>query len=96
MTRNWTFLSHHAHALIVLASNPDETIDNLAALCGVTSRSMVSILKDLEEGGYLTKIRVGRNNQYAINTTAPLRHPTSANHTVGDLLASLGSIPGRE
>lgn len=96
MTRQWTFLTHHAHALIVLSANSDETIDNLAVLCGVTSRSMVSILKDLEDGGYLVKTRVGRNNRYSINTAAPLRHPTSAHHTVGDLIESLGSIPGRQ
>jgi DNA-binding MarR family transcriptional regulator len=96
MSKQWTFLSHHAHALIILASNPDETIDNLASHCGVTSRSMVSILKDLEDGGYLTKTRVGRNNRYTITHSAPLRHPTSAHRTVGDLIAALGSIQGRK
>jgi len=90
MTRQWTFLSHHAHVLIVLAGNPEETIDGLAAHCGVTSRSIVSVLKDLEDANYITKSRVGRNNHYSINTDGPLRHPTSAHHTVGDLIDALG------
>jgi predicted transcriptional regulator len=92
MSRPWTFLSHHAHVLIVLANNPDETIDNLAHHCGVTSRSIVSILKDLEDAKYLTKERVGRNNHYIITTSGPLRHPTSAHHTVGDLIEALGTL----
>lgn len=94
MSRSWTFLSHHAHVLIVLANNPDETIDNLAAHCGITSRSIVSTLKDLEDANYLTKKRVGRNNHYSINTSGPLRHPTSAHHTVGDLIEALGTLGG--
>jgi len=92
VSQSWTFLSHHAHVLIVLANNPDETIDNLAGRCGVTSRSIVSIVRDLEDAGYLTKTRVGRNNNYSINSDGPLRHPTSAHHTVGDLIRALGTL----
>ena len=90
MTKPWTFLSHHAHVLILLARNPEETIDQLALACGVTSRSIVSILNDLEAEGYLSRQRVGRNNLYSINTDGPLRHPTSSHHTVGDLIEALG------
>jgi DNA-binding transcriptional ArsR family regulator len=92
VTKTWTFLSHHAHVLIVLARNPEETIDNLAFACGVTSRSIVSILNDLEADHYITRERVGRNNHYSINSDGPLRHPTSSHHTVGDLIHSLGSF----
>jgi DNA-binding transcriptional ArsR family regulator len=92
VTKTWTFLSHHAHVLILLAKNQEETIDNLARECGVTSRSIVSILNDLETGGYITRERVGRNNRYSINSSGPLRHPTSSHHTVGDLIEALGSF----
>jgi DNA-binding transcriptional ArsR family regulator len=92
MTKAWTFLSHHAHVLILLARNPEETIDNLALSCGVTSRSIVSILNDLEEDNYIARERVGRNNRYSLNTNGPLRHPTSSHHTVGELIDALGSF----
>ena len=88
----WTFLSHHAHVLILLAKNPEETIDQLAFACGITSRSIVSILNDLEAEGYIARQRVGRNNRYSINQDGPLRHPTSFHHTVGDLIEALGSF----
>ena len=92
MSTEWTFLSHHAHILILLARNPDETIDNLAVKSGVTSRSVVSVLKDLHEGGYITKAKRGRRNHYVINTEGRLRHPTNGNHTVGELINSLGAV----
>ena len=92
MTKQWTFLSHHAHALIVVARDSSVTIDALAAECGVTARSMVSILNDLEAGGYLLRERVGRRNRYQVEKNRPLRHPTSAHHSVGDLLDALGDL----
>ena len=92
MSKSWTFLSHHGHVLILLAKNPDDTIDNLALQAGVTSRSVTSILKDLEATQYITKRKVGRRNHYEINTRGLLRHPTSAHRTIGELIQSLGSL----
>ena len=92
MTRPWTFLSHHGHVLILLARNPDDTVDNLALQAGVTSRSVTSILNDLEGEHYISKRKIGRRNHYEINVDAPLRHPTSAHRTVGELIRSLGAL----
>jgi len=92
MSATWTFLSHHAHVLIVIANKNDETIDNLALQAGLTARSVTSILRDLSDAGYLTKTKVGRRNHYQIMHDRPLRHPTSAHRTVGDLIKALGSL----
>jgi DNA-binding MarR family transcriptional regulator len=92
VTKSWTFLSHHAHVLILIANAPDETIDNLATSVGITSRSITSILGDLSEAGYITKTKIGRRNHYEIIADGPLRHPTSAHRTVGDLIKALGSL----
>ena len=94
VTKSWTFLSHHGHVLILLARNPNETIDNLALHAGVTSRSVTSILRDLEDTNYITKRKLGRRNHYEINTQGPLRHPTSAQRTIGELIRSLGGLSG--
>lgn len=88
----WTFLSHHAHLLIALDSNPYRTIEQLATEIGVTSRSVATLLADLVAGGYVTKHKVGRKNHYSINRDAPLRHQTSSHKNVGDLLQGLGQI----
>jgi len=91
--KHWTFLSHHAHVLILISRNPEETIDNLAAHAGVTARSVTTIIADLVDAGYVTKSKVGRKNHYTINLQGPLRHQTSAQRTVGDLIAALGAFP---
>jgi DNA-binding MarR family transcriptional regulator len=92
MSRSWTLLSHHAHVLIALDQNPDYTIDQMAQILGITSRSIVNLINDLVDEGYLSKSKDGRNNHYEINTKAPLRHSTSQGKTVGQLIAALGEL----
>ncbi len=92
MSKKWTFLGHHAHVLIALDAKPDYRIEELATILGVTTRSVVNVLSDLVAGGYLTKSRDGRRNHYEINRAAPLRHLTSADKTVGDLIKYLGEF----
>lgn len=92
MTKKWTFLSHHAHVLIALDRDSETKIEELSKILGVTPRSVVNVLNDLVEGGYLTKTKVGRRNRYTINKTARLRHATSGGKKVGDLISSLGEF----
>lgn len=92
MSRTWTLLSHHAHTLIALDQNPDYTIDELAQILGITSRTVVNVLGDLVDEGYISKTKDGRNNHYEINRDAPLRHSTSQGKTVGQLIAALGEL----
>lgn len=92
MSKQWTFLSHHAHVLLALSNNPDLTIEELAQIAQLTSRSIVTVLRDLEAGGYLIKSKEGRNNHYEINLEAPLRHSTSSNRSVGELITALNQI----
>jgi predicted transcriptional regulator len=64
----------------------------MARILGITSRSVVNLINDLVDEGYLSKTKDGRNNHYEINTKAPLRHSTSQGKTVGPLIASLGEL----
>jgi len=92
MSSKWTFLSHHAHVLIALSNNPELTMDELARIGGITTRSVVNVLNDLVDAGYLAKERSGRKNHYTINLDSPLRHQTSADRKVGDLIGALGQV----
>lgn len=94
MSRTWTLLSHHAHLLLALNEKSDRTMSDLAQVLGLTPRHVSAILDDLVSEGYLSKTRRGRNNVYAIHREAPLRHVTSQNRTVGDLLGALGRVDG--
>jgi DNA-binding IclR family transcriptional regulator len=92
---DWTFLSNHAHVLLAAAAHPDARTDELAATVGITRRATLSILKDLEEAGYLTRTRVGRRTHYTITPNRPFRHPTAAHRHVDELLAIFGAEPSR-
>ncbi|WP_406728324.1 helix-turn-helix domain-containing protein [Streptomyces sp. GD-15H] len=84
----WTFLTNHARVLIALARDPEVRLRDVAGLIGITERAVQLIVADLEAAGYLTRTRVGRRNRYTIDPTVALRHPTEADHPVGDLLAT--------
>jgi MarR family len=88
-TREWTFLTHHAHALLVIARVPGVRIRDIAAKLGVTERAAHRIVGELVEGGYLTRHKLGSRNFYEVHPGRPLRDPVSGRHDVGELLAPL-------
>jgi DNA-binding Lrp family transcriptional regulator len=82
----WTFLSNHAHVLVCLARDPDIRLRDVADMVGITERSTVKIVSELESAGVVTRTKVGRRNHYEIDFDAQLRHPVEAERTVGSLL----------
>ena len=85
-THRWTFLTNHAHVLIVLHTEPHLVLREVAGRVGITERAVQRIVQDLEEGGYLRRERVGRKNRYEVSINRPLRHPIEAHRNIGDLL----------
>lgn len=85
-SQNWTFLSNHGHTLIAISRNPELKVAELAKLIGITERSVLSILSDLEVNSYITVERIGRRNNYKINSRKKFRHPSEADHAIGELL----------
>ncbi len=86
---HWTFLSHHAQVLLCIARNPDARLRDVAAEVGVTERAVQTLVTDLVEEGYLTRVRVGRRNHYEIHADVPLRHPLQHDLDAGTLLRLL-------
>jgi DNA-binding MarR family transcriptional regulator len=82
----WTFFTNHGHVLIALAKDPDITLRDIAESVGITERAVHKIISELEEEGYLTRIRVGRKNQYKLSVDRPLRHPLESHRSVGDVI----------
>jgi DNA-binding Lrp family transcriptional regulator len=91
LAARWTFLTNHAHVLLVLAADPDTRLRDVAERVGITERSAQSIVGDLVEEGYLERSRVGRRNHYSVQANLPLRHPLERGHLVRELLDALGS-----
>lgn len=86
MSDEWTFLTNHAHVLIHLHNDPDTRVRDLASAIGITERSVMSILSDLEAGGYVSRERIGRRNSYRVNSKLRFRHPAESGHRIGKLL----------
>lgn len=83
---NWTFLSNHAHVLLVLAADPELRLRDVADRVRITERAVQKIVAELEAGGVLSRHRDGRRNRYEVHTDRPLRHPVEAHCRVADLV----------
>ena len=82
----WTIFSNHAHVLVCVARNPEERVREIARKVGITERAVQRILGDLEEGGVITRERLGRTNRYRLSLDRPLRHPLEANTTIAEVI----------
>lgn len=89
----WTLLTNHGHVMVYLARHPEARLRDLAVEVGITERAAQRIVNELVEEGYLLKKKVGRRNHYRLNRNAPMRHPIERDHSVGELLSSLGGEP---
>ncbi len=87
---HWTFLTNHAHVLVILHSHPDMVLREVALRAGITERAVQRIIQDLESEGFIQRERQGRNNHYRIITRRKLRHPVEAHRSIGDLLRLIG------
>lgn len=83
---DWTFLSNHAHVLLCIAQEPEVRLRDVAGRVGITERAVQRIVADLEEGGYLSRVREGRRNRYELHPDRPLRHPIESHCEVRVLL----------
>lgn len=88
----WTFLTNHGHVLLAISADPTLRLRDIADIVGVTERTAVGIVSDLEEAGYIRREKLGRRNHYLLDPSRPLRHPSEAHHQIGDLLDAIHSI----
>lgn len=86
----WTFFTNHGHVLVCLAGDPELRTRDIAEMVGITERSAQSIIGDLVDAGFVTRHKEGRRNRYEVHGELALRHPLERDHTVGELLATLG------
>ena len=91
----WTFLTNHGHVLVYLANHPDAKVREISDAAGVTDRATQTILGDLVDGGYVTRERIGRRNNYRVHPEFKFRHPAEADHSVGELLRIFTPAPTR-
>ncbi|MBF6138360.1 MarR family protein [Rhodococcus triatomae] len=90
---DWTFLTNHAHVLLCIAQDPGMRLRDVADAVGITERAAQRIVAELEQAGYLDRVRDGRRNRYRLNQELPLRHPLERDHAVGEILSVLTAEP---
>ncbi|WP_030723743.1 helix-turn-helix transcriptional regulator [Streptomyces sp. NRRL F-2580] len=90
---SWTFLTSHARVLLALARDPEVRLREVAETCVLTERTVQAIVADLEQDGYLTRVREGRRNRYRISPGAKFRHPAEAGRDIARLLTLFADDP---
>ncbi len=86
---DWTFLSSHAHVLVCLAENPRAKLRDIAERVGLTERTVLRLITQLDQAGFVKRSRRGRRNYYEIAASEPLRHPIEARCTLNRLLQAV-------
>lgn len=84
--KQWTFFSNHGHVYFLLAMNDDITVREIAIKVGITERTVLGIIQDFEESGYIRKKKIGRNNRYTLVAKKTLRHPLESHIQVKDIV----------
>ena len=80
-------ISDKPHACALLCRQPSRNpYPEIAECVGVQERAAHRIVKDLVEGGYLTRSRVGSRNLYELHPNQPLRKEGLDEVAVGEIL----------
>ncbi len=82
----WTFFTNHGHVYFLLATQTEITLREVATKVGITERSVLAIVQDLEETGYIKREKIGRSNTYKIVPKKTLRHPLESKVHLRDLV----------
>ena len=86
---DWSFITNHGRVLAIIAMHLGRTAREIGDVSGITERAAHKIINDLEEAGYVTKTKTGRQNSYQIHPDVPLKDDVS-NAAVGELLVVMG------
>jgi predicted transcriptional regulator len=85
----WKFLTNHAQVLACIAHDPGVLLREISERVGITERAAHRIVTELTEGGYITRERNGRRNQYTIQSGLPLPDRLGRVQRISDLLTIL-------
>ena len=93
--KTWTFVSNHGMVLSVVAGNSRITATEIASQLEITERSVRRIINDLEEAGYISKVKQGRRNVYTVYKHFHMRRPKTRDVKIKELLTILSKQSGK-
>lgn len=91
----WRFVTNHALVLGWISRYPQSTAREIAMAIGITERTALKIVGELDSAGYLSRRRKGRRNVYRVMPETPMRHPVTGNVPVAELLRVISPRRGR-
>ena len=89
----WSFITNHGLVLAAVARHPSKTTRQIGDAVGITERATHKIINDLEAAGYVTKLKMGRRNEYLVHPEVPLKEGANGGTAARELLAMLGWKP---
>jgi DNA-binding transcriptional ArsR family regulator len=89
-TRGWSFITPHAQVLLAVAADPDLRVKEIAEAADITERYAYRVLSDLQEAGYVHRVRRGRCNRYRVNAELALGDPVVEEQSIRGLLQLTG------
>lgn len=89
MPRKWNFLSNYGLVLTHLFQNSSATLREIARGTDLTERAVYQIVRELEEGGFIEKKRVGRRNTYKVNQSALFSFPVYQGLNIAQMVTAL-------
>lgn len=92
--REFSFLTNHGKALLLIAHDPRIRIRDIADLLDITERATQRIVADLANAGYIERAREGRRTRYSVSKHLPLGLPIRRDADIGALLAVLPAASG--
>lgn len=92
MPKRWNFLSNYGLVLTHLFQNSRATLREIARGTDLTERAVYQIVRDLEEGGFIEKKRVGRRNIYTMNEGALFDYPVYGKLNIAQMITALRRI----
>jgi DNA-binding transcriptional ArsR family regulator len=96
LSRSWTFITNHAQVLLAVAQRSDLRVREIATATGITERYAYSVLRDLEDAGYVERRREGRCNLYRIHPELALGDPMVEDHSLWELLRLIDKSDGTD
>ena len=89
---HFSFLTNHAHVLLLIAGDNSLRMRDLASSIGITERAVQRIIDELATAGYLAIVKDGRRNRYIVRSEHPLVVSPVAHRSIGDLVRFASSV----
>lgn len=85
----WKFFTHHTLVLALINHNNRVTAREIASNLQITERTVLRVISELENDGFIRRHKEGRINHYEINLNQLISHPPLRTIPVSELLRVL-------